>query len=133
MSSPQSQPQGPRTAAVDPLLRVRDLQKHFAVKQGLLGRKKKAVRAVDGVTFQCHPGEVFGLLGPNGAGKTTTLRIISTALRPSAGSSIVIFGVGTVGLSAVLGGVLTGCETIIAVDVHESRLAMASSRVTTAR
>jgi sodium transport system ATP-binding protein len=43
------------------------------------------VRAVDGVSFEARPGEVFGLLGPNGAGKTTTLRMLSTVLRPTAG------------------------------------------------
>jgi sodium transport system ATP-binding protein len=47
-------------------------------------------RAVDGITFTCRPGEVFGLLGPNGAGKTTTLRIIATALRPTKGSAAVM-------------------------------------------
>ena len=34
------------------------------------------VLAVDHVSFQVKPGEVYGLLGPNGAGKTTTLRMI---------------------------------------------------------
>jgi sodium transport system ATP-binding protein len=43
------------------------------------------VRAVDGVSFEARPGEVFGLLGPNGAGKTTTLRMLSTILRPTSG------------------------------------------------
>lgn len=43
------------------------------------------VEAVADVTFQAHPGEIFGLLGPNGAGKTTTLRILATMLRPSGG------------------------------------------------
>jgi sodium transport system ATP-binding protein len=43
------------------------------------------VRAVDGVSFACRPGQIFGLLGANGAGKTTTLRMLSTILRPSAG------------------------------------------------
>ncbi|WP_343732742.1 ATP-binding cassette domain-containing protein [Duganella sp.] len=42
--------------------------------------------AVRDVSFRCAPGEVLGLLGPNGAGKTTTLRLLSTALRPDAGS-----------------------------------------------
>jgi sodium transport system ATP-binding protein len=42
--------------------------------------------AVDRVSFQVSPGEIFGLLGANGAGKTTVLRIISTVLRPSSGT-----------------------------------------------
>lgn len=45
------------------------------------------VHAVDGVNFQCRPGEIFGLLGANGAGKTTTMRMLSTILRPSAGTA----------------------------------------------
>ncbi|MES2932578.1 MAG: ATP-binding cassette domain-containing protein [Pseudomonadota bacterium] len=42
--------------------------------------------AVKNVSFTCTAGEVLGLLGPNGAGKTTTLRMLSTALKPDAGS-----------------------------------------------
>lgn len=49
------------------------------------------VEAVRGVSFQIHEGEIFGLIGPNGAGKTTILRILSTLLRPTAGS-VSIFG-----------------------------------------
>ena len=45
--------------------------------------------AADDVTFQCRPGEIFGLLGLNGAGKTTTLRMLSTALTPTAGTATV--------------------------------------------
>jgi len=47
------------------------------------------VAAIDDVSFQCAPGEIFGLLGPNGAGKTTTLRILSTVLQPSGGTAVV--------------------------------------------
>lgn len=47
---------------------------------------QKTVRAVNNISFTCQPGRVFSLLGPNGAGKTTTLRMISTILKPTAGS-----------------------------------------------
>ena len=47
------------------------------------------VSAVSDVSFDCHPGEIYGLLGPNGAGKTTTLRILSTVLRPTSGRAVV--------------------------------------------
>src|SRR5438309_3805335 len=51
--------------------------------------KRVEVHAVDHVSFDTHPGEIFGLLGPNGAGKTTTLRILCTVLKPTAGSATV--------------------------------------------
>ena len=47
--------------------------------------RRGQVLAVDGISFEALPGEVFGLLGPNGAGKTTTMRILCTVLRPSGG------------------------------------------------
>ena len=43
------------------------------------------LRAVDGIDFDCRPGEIFGLLGANGAGKTTTLRMLATILKPTSG------------------------------------------------
>ncbi len=42
-------------------------------------------KAVDGVSFNIHKGEIFGFLGPNGAGKTTTIRMLSTVLEPDKG------------------------------------------------
>ncbi|MDE3109593.1 MAG: NAD(P)-dependent alcohol dehydrogenase [Acidobacteriota bacterium] len=68
------------------------------------------------------PLEIAGVLGcsvQTGAGAVTN------ALQPPAGSSIAIFGVGPVGLSAVLGAVLRGCAQIIAVDVLPQRLELA--------
>jgi ABC-2 type transport system ATP-binding protein len=44
-------------------------------------------RAVDGITFQVAPGELFGFLGPNGAGKTTTIRILATLLEATSGTA----------------------------------------------
>ena len=42
--------------------------------------------AVDRISFDAMPGQIFGLLGPNGAGKTTVLRILATVLKPTSGS-----------------------------------------------
>jgi len=58
--------------------------------------RRGKVTAVDRVSFDVRPGEIFGLLGPNGAGKTTCLRILSTVLRPTAGiATIAGFNVDT--------------------------------------
>lgn len=64
------------------MIDVRELTKEF-------GTGTDAVRAVDGLSFQVHPGEVYGLLGPNGAGKTTTLRMLLGLLRPSSGDAFI--------------------------------------------
>ncbi|MFZ0213256.1 MAG: ATP-binding cassette domain-containing protein [Candidatus Acidiferrales bacterium] len=52
-------------------------------------KKRGAIRAVDGVSFTCKPGEIYGLLGANGAGKTTTLRMLATILAPTSGTATV--------------------------------------------
>ena len=45
------------------------------------------VMALNNVSFNIHPGEIFGLIGPDGAGKTTLFRILATLLLPDAGSA----------------------------------------------
>ncbi len=50
-------------------------------------KKRGEIRAVDGVSFRCDPGKIYGLLGANGAGKTTTLRMLATILQPTDGSA----------------------------------------------
>jgi ABC-2 type transport system ATP-binding protein len=49
--------------------------------------RKQVVRAVDRIDLNIEAGEIVGFLGPNGAGKTTTLRMLTTLLRPTAGSA----------------------------------------------
>ena len=60
------------------MLLVDSLSKVFKLEVGEL-------RAVDQLSFQVNPGEVFGLLGPNGAGKTTTMRMVLGLLEPDGG------------------------------------------------
>jgi len=50
-------------------------------------KKTKEVRAVNAISFECKPGQIYGLLGANGAGKTTTLRILATILEPTSGTA----------------------------------------------
>ena len=65
------------------MIEARSLTKVFHDK------KRGAVRAVDGVSFRCEPGRIYGLLGANGAGKTTTLRMLATILTPTSGGATV--------------------------------------------
>src|ERR1700723_264511 len=46
---------------------------------------KPHIVALDGISLEVLPGEIFGLLGPNGAGKTTTVGVLTTRVRPSGG------------------------------------------------
>src|SRR6267378_3372557 len=65
------------------MIETRGLTKLFKDK------KRGEIRAVDGVSFLCKPGQIYGLLGANGAGKTTTLRMLATILEPSDGTATV--------------------------------------------
>jgi oligopeptide transport system ATP-binding protein len=68
-------------ATTDVLVDVQDLRVTFPVYGGVLRRQVAAVRAVDGVSFQVHEGEVLGLVGESGSGKTTVGRAIINLLR----------------------------------------------------
>lgn len=50
-----------------------------------LSRRFEATLAVDNLTLEVEPGEVFGFLGPNGAGKTTTIRMLCALIAPTSG------------------------------------------------
>jgi ABC-2 type transport system ATP-binding protein len=71
-------------------IHVQNLYKTFRNGHGSQGD----LRAVDGISFDVQPGEIFSLLGPNGAGKTTTISMLSALLRPddAPGSEIAIMG-----------------------------------------
>jgi ABC-2 type transport system ATP-binding protein len=70
--------------AAGPVIRVRDLRKSYG-----------DLKAVDGVSFEVQPGQVFGLLGPNGAGKTTTVEVLEGLRAPDSGE-VSVLGVDTV-------------------------------------
>ena len=55
-----------------------------------LTKQYGSVTAVDEVSFQVEPGEIFGYLGPNGSGKTTTIRCLMGLLRPTQGNCFVL-------------------------------------------
>jgi ABC-2 type transport system ATP-binding protein len=68
------------------MIQARGLVQTFQTRQG---RTKTEVRAVDGVDLDVAEGEVVAFLGPNGAGKTTVLRMLTTLLKPTAGTATV--------------------------------------------
>ncbi len=62
-----------------------------AIKVENLHKAYAMVKAVNGISFEVHQGEVFGMLGPNGAGKTTTVEIIE-GLRTADSGSVMVLG-----------------------------------------
>src|ERR1700722_12239042 len=72
-----------------PFIEVRDLKKHFPIRQGLFSRSAGTVYAVDGVSFHINPGETLGLVGESGCGKSTVGRTLLKLMEPTAGQIIV--------------------------------------------
>jgi ABC-2 type transport system ATP-binding protein len=99
------------------------------------------VRALDGVDLEVAPGSVLGLLGPNGAGKTTAVRVLTTLLRPDAGSATVAGldvvkqaaelrqQIGLAGQYAAVDELLTGEENLVMVGrLYGNKRATAKAR-----
>jgi oligopeptide/dipeptide ABC transporter ATP-binding protein len=83
---------GKLTAPGRHLVNVRNLRKHFPIRQGALQRVVGHVRAVDDVSFEVRPGETLGIVGESGCGKTTLGRCLSGLTDPTEGG--VYYGVG---------------------------------------
>jgi ABC-2 type transport system ATP-binding protein len=83
-----------------PQIVVEDLQKTFSVAErapglwgavrGLVRRRHRIVRALDGVSFAIEPGELMGYIGPNGAGKSTTVKTLAGILVPDGGRCVIL-------------------------------------------
>ena len=116
--------------ASEPAISVTGLEKSFG-----------DVRALDGVDLDAPPGSVLGLLGPNGAGKTTAVRVLTTLLRPDAGT-VRVTGldvvrdavelrsrIGLAGQYAAVDENLTGLENLVMVGrLYGERRAVAKRR-----
>lgn len=71
------------------LIEVKDLKVHFEIKRNLAGdlfsKDKKVLKAVDGVSFMIHKGEILSLVGESGSGKTTTGKAILQLVKATSG------------------------------------------------
>jgi peptide/nickel transport system ATP-binding protein len=92
-SDPPRQKEGhPKSKIDNPLLRIQNLQQYYTLESNiieqLLSKEKgnRVIKAVDNVSFDLYPGEIFGLVGESGCGKSTLSRTILQLIRPTAGT-----------------------------------------------
>jgi len=106
--------------------RARDAE-GAAVNNRWFGQSSFATHALATVrnTVRVDPEVPLELLGPLGCGIQTGAGSVLISLGVKAGDSIAVFGVGAVGLAAVMAAKVAGATTIVAVDLHESRLELA--------
>jgi len=69
---------------------VSELRRTYHTSKGIFRKSRQVVEAVKGISFDVEFGELFGLVGPNGAGKTTTIKMLTTLLTPTSGTSKVL-------------------------------------------
>jgi aryl-alcohol dehydrogenase len=98
------------------------IHSHFFAQSSFAGYAIATERNV----VKLDPDVPLGVVAPFGCGIQTGAGAVLRAFRPQAGSSIAVFGVGTVGLSAVMAARVAGCTTIVGIDVRDGRLSLAS-------
>src|SRR3990172_3643139 len=69
-----------------PIVQIENLTKDYEV--GFW--RKRRIRALDGLSLDVNPGEIFGFLGANGAGKTTTLKLLMRLMFPTSGTARIL-------------------------------------------
>jgi peptide/nickel transport system ATP-binding protein/oligopeptide transport system ATP-binding protein len=84
--------------ADEPILKLRDVETHFAVRKGVFQKVAGHVKAVDGINLDVMRGEVLGVVGESGCGKTTLGKSILQLIRPTGGEIIYYDGGSTVEL-----------------------------------
>ena len=77
-----------RGGPAQPLLAIKNLVKHFPVRDPFWVRERRVVHAVDGISFNVTKGETLGIVGESGCGKSTTARLIARLTTPDSGSLI---------------------------------------------
>jgi aryl-alcohol dehydrogenase len=98
-----------------------------AIHSHFFGQSSFATHAVapERGVVKLDPDVPLEIVAPFGCGIQTGAGAVLRVFRPEAGSSIAVFGTGTVGLSAVMAARIAGCTTIVAIDVRASRLSLA--------
>jgi aryl-alcohol dehydrogenase len=98
-----------------------------AIHSHFFGQSSFATYAVspERSVVRLAPDVPLDIVAPFGCGIQTGAGAVLRAFRPEAGSSIAIFGTGTVGLSAIMAAQIAGCTTIVGVDVRPARLELA--------
>jgi len=67
------------------ILEVKNLQKHYIQTKGFLKRDRKVIKAVDGIDFKIHAGQIVGMVGESGSGKSTAAQASIRLLEPTDG------------------------------------------------